>query len=56
MTREIDMMAHIQAEKEKEIERELEGDSLSLNAENNVLAAGKRFTFDIIDTPVDPLR
>ncbi len=56
MIREINMMAHIQAEKEKEIERKLEGNSLDLNEESNALAAGKRFTFDIIDTPVDPLR
>lgn len=56
MTREIDMMAHIQAEKEKEINRVLDGQPLNLNAESNTLAAGKRFTFDIIDTPVDPLR
>ena len=56
MTREINMMAHIQAEKGKEIERGLDGQPLTLNDENNALAAGKRFTFDIIDTPVDPLR
>lgn len=56
MTREINMMAHIQAEKEKEIDRELNGQPLTLNAENNTLAEGKRFIFDIIDTPVDPLR
>lgn len=56
MTREIEMMAHIQAEKEKEIEQKLNSQPLTLNAENNTLAEGKRFTFDIIDTPADPLR
>ena len=29
---------------------------LPLNEETKALAEGKRFTFDVIQTPVDPLR
>lgn len=50
---DLDIMAVIMAEKEKEIEgKELQ----TLNAEGKNLAEGKRFTFDVIETRVDPLR
>lgn len=53
MTRDLKVMAAIQKEKAKEIER---GAKHPLDAEGDKLAETKRFTFDIIDTPVDPLR
>lgn len=46
-------MARIQSQKTKEIdEKELQ----PLDGKGIALAEHKRFTFDIIDTPVDPLR
>lgn len=53
MERDLKIMAEIQAEKSDEIgEEELQ----PLDAEGAALAEHKRFTFDIINTPVDPLR
>lgn len=53
MERDIETMAEIQDEKEKEIEtRELQ----PLDAEGVALAEHKRFTFDVINIPSDPLR
>lgn len=51
--RELEVMAAIQDEKEREIEA---AEQLPLDAEGVALTEHKRFTFDIIDTPVDPLR
>ena len=51
--RDLAVMATIQAEKERDIEAT---ELLPLNAEGVNLAAGKRFTIDIIDAPSDPLR
>lgn len=53
MERDLDIMAGIQAEKNKEIDRE---EPHPLDPEGKRLAENKRFTFDVIDTPVDPLR
>ncbi len=50
---DLDVMATIMAEKAKEIEAE---QLQPLDAEGVELAEGKRFTFDVIETPVDPLR
>lgn len=53
MKKEFDELAKIQIQKAKDIE----DDGIQpLDAEGRVLAEHKRFTFDIIDTPVDPLR
>lgn len=53
MTGDLNVMAAIQAEKDKEIAAQ---EAPALNAEGQVLGEGKRFTFDVIDTPSDPLR
>ena len=52
-SRDLEIMASIQTEKEKEIAAQ---PLQALNAEGVKLAEGKRFTFDVIDTPSDPLR
>lgn len=52
MTREMEMNS-IQVEKAKEM---AERDLLPLDAEGRKIAEHKRFTFDIVDTPTDPLR
>lgn len=49
----IDTMATIQEEKAKDIGHQ---ETQPLDPEGVALAEHKRFTFDIIDTPVDPLR
>ena len=51
MMPDIDTISRIQTEKQAEIESAPE-----INDEIKVLAEGKRFTFDVINTPVDPLR
>lgn len=51
--RDLDIMNQIQTQKEKDIEREA---LMPLDAEGLELAGGKRFTFDIIAIPSDPLR
>lgn len=53
MDTRLNVMNVIQNEKSKEIEAE---QVMPLDAEGQRLAEHKRFTFDIIDTPVDPLR
>lgn len=53
MSRELETMAAIQAEKAKDIDTQ---EQQPLDAEGVALAEHKRFTFDIIETPVDPLR
>lgn len=53
MTRNLDVMAAIQTNKAKEIEKQAQQ---PLDPEGKAMAEYKRFTFDIIDTPVDPLR
>lgn len=53
MTRDLNVMATIQAQKAKDIEREGQP---ALDHEVRELAEEKRFTFDVIDVPTDPLR
>lgn len=53
MAKELEIMATIQNQKEKEIENE---EPQELNAEGVALAEHKRFTFDVVDVPTDPLR
>ena len=53
MTRDLDIMNAIQEEREKELEVE---ELQPLDAEGKALAEHKRFTFDIVDIPNDPLR
>lgn len=51
--RRIDYIKHIQSQKKKDME---ESEMPVLNPEGIRLAEEKRFTFDVINTPVDPLR
>lgn len=51
--RELDVMAAIQEQKSRDIEREGQPE---MDAETKKLAEHKRFTFDVIDIPTDPLR
>lgn len=53
MTRDIDVMETIQHEKARDIARD---GQMPLDAEGSALAEAKRFTFDIVQTPTDPLR
>lgn len=53
MTRDIQVIEAIQTKKAKELEKEKPH---PLDPEGKALAEHKRFTFDIIATPVDPLR
>lgn len=53
MERDPDIMNRIMEEKEKDIMGE---ELMPLDEEGRKLAEGKRFTFDVINTPVDPLR
>lgn len=53
MTRELEVMEQIMKEKEREIARE---EQQPLDNEGETLAEHKRFSFDIVDTPIDPLR
>ena len=53
MNRELEIMSTIQEEKAKEIA----ADQLQpLDEEGRALSENKRFTFDIVDIPSDPLR
>lgn len=53
MIRDLKIMESIQKEKAKELtKKELQ----PLNPEGKAMAEHKRFTFDIVDTPTDPLR
>lgn len=53
MKRDLNIMKAIQSEKAKEIEAVA---AHKLDPEGKAMSAHKRFTFDIIDTPIDPLR
>lgn len=52
MTNDLNTMVDIM----NETENDHEGDLIPLDAEGKKLAEHKRFTFDVIDTPTDPLR
>ena len=53
MTRDINVMKDIQDQKIKDIEKR---DLHPLDDEGTAMAEHKRFTFDLVDTPTDPLR
>lgn len=53
MIYELNVMDEIQREKAREIEQ---SELQPLDPEGETLAEHKRFTFDIIDVPSDPLR
>ena len=53
MTRDLKVMDTIQKEKEKELKAK---GVPPMNQEGKTIAQDKRFTFDCIDTPIDPLR
>lgn len=53
MTRDLDIMRTIIDQKEKDIEAE---ELQPMNPEGRYMAEHKRFTFDVVDVPTDPLR
>ena len=53
MSKNIDTMAQIMAEKTKEIAA---NDPMPLDAEGKALAGAKRLTFDVLTVDTDPLR
>jgi len=53
MTRDLEVMSDIQKQKDIDIKGK---DLIPLDAEGVTLAEHKRYTFDIIDLPTDPLR
>lgn len=53
MARDIRTMEQIQDQKKRDLAKE---NLIPLNPEGRRLAEHKRFTFDVIETPVDPLR
>ena len=53
MSRDLDVMTAIMEQKNRDIEREGQPE---MDAETKKLAEHKRFTFDVIDIPTDPLR
>lgn len=53
MERDITIIDTIQKEKEKDIARERAHD---MDNEGKTMAEHKRFTFDLVDVPSDPLR
>lgn len=53
MDRDLDIMATIMEEREKELKTE---ELQPLNPEGETMAEHKRFTFDVITVPTDPLR
>lgn len=53
MTRDLKVMSEIQDDKQKVISRST---PMELDAEGKEVAERKRYTIDVIDTPVDPLR
>lgn len=53
MSRDLDVMTAIMEQKNRDIEREGQPE---IDAETKRLAEHKRFTFDVIDIPTDPLR
>lgn len=53
MSNDLNTMVDIMNETENDREN---GDMIPLDAEGKALAEGKRFTFDVITVPTDPLR
>ncbi len=53
MTRDIDTMKIIMEEKDEEIQKE---GLMLLDSEGKAVAEHKRYTLDMVSTPVDPLR
>ena len=53
MIRDLNTMEEIMARKDRELAAQPVPE---LTPEIRVLAEGKRFTFDIVDAPLDPLR
>lgn len=53
MTRDLDTMTTIIEQKEKDIEA---SELQPMNPEGKYMAEHKRFTFDVINVPTDPLR
>lgn len=53
MTRDLDVITDIQNQKVKEME---DTELHPLDDEGVAMAEHKRFTFDLVDTPTDPLR
>lgn len=53
MIRDLDIMTNIQNQKALDIRNK---ELIPLDAEGTALAEHKRYTFDIIDLPTDPLR
>ena len=53
MTRDLDTMKTIIDQKEKDIEA---SELQPMNSEGKTLAEHKRFTFDVVTVPTDPLR
>ena len=53
MERDINIMNDIQQQKEKDIER---ARMKELDPEGETMGEHKRFTFDLVDVPSDPLR
>lgn len=53
MTRDLDIMRTIIDQKEKDIEA---SELQPMNPEGRYMAEHKRFTFDVVDVPTDPLR
>jgi hypothetical protein len=53
MSRDLDTMTQIVNEKEKDIEA---SELQPMNPEGRYMAEHKRFTFDVVDVPTDPLR
>ena len=53
MSRDLDTMTQIVNQKEKDIEA---SELQLMNPEGRYMAEHKRFTFDVVDVPTDPLR
>ena len=53
MSRDLETMTQIVNQKEKDIEA---SELQPMNPEGRYMAEHKRFTFDVVDVPTDPLR
>ena len=53
MSRDLDTMTQIVNQKEKDIEA---SELQPMNPEGRYMAEHKRFTFDVVDVPTNPLR
>ena len=53
MSRDLDTLTQIVNQKEKDIEA---SELQPMNPEGRYMAEHKRFTFDVVDVPTDPLR